>query len=283
MLTDDQLAARIGPRLRAELADLPVPDLPTALRHRQARQARRARITVALTALPVAAAAFAAAAFLPGSAAQKTAQPITQNTAYVLSHVTRALDTVPAGTIMFSRQTWGINASVVYRWDNGTRERTEVFTHGGRLETDGGAVLTGSTLTGIVIDYGRKTWEPWSFTKDAADDPILSCANWHDIMLGSGNTGETAAWLHDAVSCGVLTAAGTASVDGVTAIKLTGSIGINSPATMTYYVNPTTYLPVRLVLGHTLQADYQWLPPTPANLAKLALPAPPAGFTQERG
>jgi hypothetical protein len=283
MLTDDQLAARIGPRLHAELADLPVPDLATALRHRQARQARRTRVTVALTTLPVAAAAFAAAVFLPGSAAQKGTLNTTQNTAYVLTRVTRALTAVPAGTIMFSRQTWGINASVVYRWDNGTRDRTEVFTHVGRLETDGGNVLKGRTLTGIVIDYGSRTWERWSFTKDAADNLIPSCAHWPVIMVGSGNTGETAAWLHDAVSCGVLTAAGTASVDGVTAIKLTGTIGINSPATMTYYVNPTTYLPVRLVLGHSLQADFQWLPPTTANLAKLALPTPPAGFTQVRG
>ena len=53
MFTDDKLAERIGPRLRAELADLPVPDLLSAL-HR--RQARRVRIAAGLTALPVAAA-----------------------------------------------------------------------------------------------------------------------------------------------------------------------------------------------------------------------------------
>ena len=62
MLTDDQLAARIGPRLRAELTGLPAPDMLAALRRRQEQRARRARATAALTALPVAAMAAVAVA-----------------------------------------------------------------------------------------------------------------------------------------------------------------------------------------------------------------------------
>jgi hypothetical protein len=65
MLTDDQLATRIGPRLRDELAGLPVPDMLTALRRRRARRARvTAAVTVAVAA-PVAAVA-ALSATLPG-------------------------------------------------------------------------------------------------------------------------------------------------------------------------------------------------------------------------
>jgi hypothetical protein len=99
------------------------------------------------------------------------------------------------------------------------------------------------------------------------------------VFADSGDSRQTPAWLRGAVSCGDLKADGTVTVDGVTAIKLTGSIGPQKEA-LTYYVSPATYLPVRMTLGHRVQADFQWLPPTPANLAKLALPTPPAGFTQ---
>jgi hypothetical protein len=62
-------------------------------------------------------------------------------------------------------------------------------------------------------------------------------------------------------------------VDGVDAIKMTGSAG-----QLTLWVNPTTYLPVRFTVG-PLQNDFQWLRPTPANLALLRVPVP-AGFRQ---
>jgi hypothetical protein len=58
MLTDDQLADRIGPRLRRELADIaPPPDLPARLRRRQARHTRRSFAGAAAAAAVVAGAA----------------------------------------------------------------------------------------------------------------------------------------------------------------------------------------------------------------------------------
>jgi hypothetical protein len=60
----------------------------------------------------------------------------------------------------------------------------------------------------------------------------------------------------------------------------------NNGFTATWYVSPATYLPIRMTITRAgtgtlvLQADYQWLPPTTANLAKLNPPVPPAGFTQ---
>jgi hypothetical protein len=63
-------------------------------------------------------------------------------------------------------------------------------------------------------------------------------------------------------------------VDGIDAIKITGDSGI------TLWVSPSTYLPVRLVLGKSVrQTDFQWLVPTPANLAQLKVQVPP-GFRQ---
>src|SRR5690349_14202860 len=55
MLTDDQLADRIGPRLRRELADIAAPDdLMAGLRRRQARQTRRSLAAGAAAAAVVA-------------------------------------------------------------------------------------------------------------------------------------------------------------------------------------------------------------------------------------
>jgi len=67
--------------------------------------------------------------------------------------------------------------------------------------------------------------------------------------------------------------AGKQVVGGVDALKITASSG-----PLTLWVNPATYLPMRLEAGG-LQTDFQWLPPTPANLAMLNMPAP-AGFHQ---
>ena len=59
----------------------------------------------------------------------------------------------------------------------------------------------------------------------------------------------------------------------------------DSDSTLSWYVSPATYLPVRQTVtrrGTLLSTqDFQWLPPTAANLAKLDLPVPPPGFTRE--
>jgi hypothetical protein len=46
----------------------------------------------------------------------------------------------------------------------------------------------------------------------------------------------------------------------------------------TLWVNPATYLPVRMTIG-PVNASFEWLAPTPANLAPLHLTVP-AGFRQ---
>jgi len=81
--------------------------------------------------------------------------------------------------------------------------------------------------------------------------------------------------------CGVITADGRQRVDGIDAIKLTGRNGL----LVTLWVDPRTYLPVRVVSGVTpvagplTRTDFRWLRPTPASLAHLNLQIPP-GFRQ---
>jgi hypothetical protein len=276
MLTDDQLAARIGPRLRAELAGLPTPDMLAALRR---RRAHRARVTAALTTLPVAAAAISAAVFLPGPAA-----PATQDTAYVVSHVTQALDAMPADTIMFSHATHNSGpVPVEDTWTNGSQSRFKVFTRAGQLAYDGEQVdsRTASTWTWtwVTVNYLDKTWSRYVGRDPApAHAPSFTCAS--DSTALFNDPSQMAAWLRAGLSCGTLKADGTATVDGVTAIKLK----VN--ARVAYFVNPTTYLPVRLTGtsgSQVWQDDLEWLPPTTANRAKLNLPVPPRGFTRVSG
>jgi len=277
MLTDDELAARIGPRLRAELADLPAPDMLPVLR----RRARRTRVTAALTALPVAAAAIAAAVFLPGG----PAVPATQDTAYVVSHVTQALDAMPANAILFTQTT--VNGTVMDKWSRTGQWRVEGFTQAGQLEYVAGQATTSTTVTSVSVSYLHKTWSraasPASATGPAPSFTCGSAELDNDAVLFDPRL--MAAWLRASVSCGTLKAGGTATVDGVTDIKLVrapvSTPNFKQAGTVTYFVNPATYLPDRLTLASGANVtNLQWLPPTAANLAKLDLPAPPAAFTQ---
>jgi hypothetical protein len=272
MLTDDQLAARIGPRLRAELDGLPAPDMLAALRR------RRARVTAALTTLPVAAAAVAAAVVLSGPAAPAAQQA--QDTAYVASHVTQALDAVPASTIMYMQITWALHSVVNDRWASGRRLRTETF-RAGQLVSESASTGT-NTSTSVNVNYRDRTWSrsTESLGPFSATAPAMSCANAGDQPIYA-NPSWMAAEIRTIVSCGLLKADGTATAGGVTAIRLA-----SKDNSATWYVSPATYLPIRITTTQPgtgtliLQIDFQWLPPTTANLAKMNLPVPPAGFTQ---
>ena len=90
--------------------------------------------------------------------------------------------------------------------------------------------------------------------------------------------------LHTAISCETLTEAGQQRVDGIEATRLTSSAG--SLISDTIWVNPATYLPVRVVIrlaaGPSVvqrTADITWLKPTAQNQAALTVYIP-AGFRQ---
>jgi hypothetical protein len=288
MLTDDQLAARIGPRLRAELAGLPTPDMLAALRR---RRARRARVTAALTTLPVAAAAIAAAIVLPGAAAPTVQHA--QDTAYVVSHATQALTTVPAGTILSMQwTTTGPGSQVRDIWQRDSDLRMESFASG-QLVSESVSTIRGTTRTVVRISYQHRTWSRSAFPIGKSSAPSaaaralaqghIACDRANESFGISDKASVMAAKLRAWESCGWLKADGTATAGGVTAIRLTTPT--DDGYTTTWYINPATYLPIRQTVtqqGTLLSTnDFQWLPPTPANLAKLNLPTPPRGFTQE--
>jgi hypothetical protein len=146
--------------------------------------------------------------------------------------------------------------------------------------------LTGNTATGV--DYGAKAW--WQTQIPPSENkpsPIIAptCANDGKFAV-LDSPPQWAADIKEALSCGLYKTAGTEQVDGVDAIKLE-PVGPHI-ITAVLWLDPSTYLPVK-ISTYSVNADnslsfmytesVSWLPPTSANLAKLAPPIP-AGFTK---
>jgi hypothetical protein len=89
-----------------------------------------------------------------------------------------------------------------------------------------------------------------------------------------------------ALSCHLFRPEGRQVVDGIRARRLAATPGLlrqlsiqaGIPAkTMSLFLDPATFLPVRLAMGDQGRVDYTWLKPTPAHLSLLRLKVP-AGF-----
>jgi len=123
-------------------------------------------------------------------------------------------------------------------------------------------------LTTVTVDYRDRTW--WRATQalsaGARTPAHRSC------LSGALPTSET--WpsiIRQELSCGAYTEDGRQRVDGIDAIKLTGSSGV------VLWIDPGTYLPVRQAFPGVGVTDFRWYRATPASLAKLKLTVP-AGF-----
>jgi hypothetical protein len=248
----------------------------------------RRRIPGAVAVAAVAAAAGTAIAFIPSGPA-KPAPVATKATAYVVSHVTRALDAMPGNTVFFMQMTTvpassGNNSD---HWDAGQQSRMESFTLTGQPISDSGISLSGPvtrlTQTVIIVDYQNKTWRRISRYYGNGSEPAIrwNCTSATTSSI-DGNPQEMAAQLHTLLSCGELKVVGNGTVNGVPTVKLSGDFQ-GGPAA-TYWVNTRTFLPFRFTAPRgggapVLEWNMQWLPATAANLAKLKVPIP-AGFTQ---
>jgi hypothetical protein len=245
----------------------------------------RRRIPGAVAVVAVAAAASTAVALSPSGPAKPAPVAATHTTAYVVSHLTRALDAMPGSTI-FVTQRIPARGPIMDTWtDQGHRSRLETFTRAGHPVSDGGISFS-SSPTGMTwqtsVDYKNKTW--WRSAGPYENGTpelrkVWTCSNvgTDDVI---GNPHEMAAQLRTALSCGDLKVVGSGTLDGVSAVELSGHFR-NGDAALTYWVNATTYLPFRFTAkaSGTFQMNLRWLPPTAANLAQLNVPVP-AGFTQ---
>ncbi len=275
---------------------------PAGLAHTAGRLHRR-RLTIRAavaggTAAVTAAAVVAAAAGAIGGPARTGASVAkARDVAYVVSRVERAL----AGEhLVFYGQTTS-NGGPGPTWAYGPRNRTEEFSHGQPYWVMGTALIHGK-LTGVYVTYYNREWSlsPQSIPPNACSE---------EAALGMGGppvaTNHWADFVNQTLACGAATVTGHVRINGAETTKITGtpitvklSAGYArvvhekwARARWTLYVNPKTYLPVRIIGStqtfggagggslFTSVTDVRWLRPTAANIAK-ALATIPAGFHQ---
>jgi hypothetical protein len=288
---------------------------PALVRHAARRYRRRRLAARGAIAAGTAAAAAAAVAIsvLPGPSPAPGAVHAT-DVAFIVRHVQRALanhddylqytrtaPTFSAGYVGPSPAATGYLYAWSYRGQSRTVTASAAKAGKGRPLDESGTVVVraahGMTTTAFVeVVYGRKTWFRECYTGRTPRSDPNSASSW-------------AAQVRRDLSSGTFVVAGHQRVGGVDAIKLveksnTPIVSVSGKRfrmpSLTLWVDPTTYLPVRVttmwfstLAGKTplnapvtqlasievLGTDFRWLPPTAANLANLNITIP-RGFRQ---
>ncbi len=209
------------------------------------------------------------------------AAPHTVDVAYVVHGVQQALN---ANT--------DVLRELVHAPDGQTRAPTteETWSRGGTDTTHTitlnpqGPPMTGALVTitphrtiSIVIDYATQSYTERTYPF-GSDHP-------GPAPLPATPMGQ-AATLRAQVATGQVTLVGTTTVNGQQALALRDTS--SKYGVIELWVDPTTYLPIQEIdvpagasvdSDQSIRTEYQWLPPTPANLAQLTLNgAIPPGF-----
>jgi hypothetical protein len=190
-------------------------------------------------------------------------------------------------------------------WAYGRRSRWEVFS-GSKPGWDQGTALVGGKLVFAYVTYfdHRYSLSPLApqeasvCSKDAAlsmGAPVIPTTHW-------------TAFIDTTLACGAASVSGHVWIDGMETTKITGrpltvrlSAGYSkvvkekfATARWALYVNPVTYLPVRMYgstetfgggagsFTSSFVTDVRWLPPTRANIAQTLVRIPP-GFQRFYG
>jgi hypothetical protein len=297
--------------------------VPDGLLERARRHRRRQRTAIggaAFGATAVAGAAAVAASGLAGSGPRPASTLHAQTTAYVVKHAERALSAATGGTALeeihtTARNAWftvithprtggvtlplnalgsSASASQLNVWAYRGRLRQQGLTAGGQLVFDADRTTVTSpaglrTSSGTGASYSSRTW--WHAVSTAGAAPAgtspPSCLT-TSLAPPTGGATDWSAQIHEALACGLFRIAGTQQVDGTGTVKLVAARPQPGPAGVrqTLWVNPATYLPVRVSWvwpdgqhQGSLVGDFRWLPPSPARLRLLTTPVP-AGFRQ---
>jgi hypothetical protein len=277
-------------RAQAAIAAAQAEESPTV--HRRVRGPRRRRLfPVASLVATAAVVATLLALLLPGSPASHAPQI---DTAAYVTHVENALTSAnqdnlisyartqyPAGTYLTfmdnaedigflvgtnPKQPGALGVSSMVRWSYQGTSRFAAYNDDGQpVFTQRVQTSAHSPGTATTVVYRNGTW--WRTTLRAmspAHDPD-TCGP--GIQMGAGGW---VGYIRTALSCGELTADGRQRMDGMNTIKFAGRNGL------TLWVNPATYLPVRLRsdFGRMSQTDFRWLSPTLARLDQLSVTIP---------
>jgi hypothetical protein len=135
----------------------------------------------------------------------------------------------------------------------------------------------------------------WFFTQPAGSSEQFTKTEMIDVQYGNRTWSDTTSqWgfmsaeasfdsLRQAIADGKFGTPRTTVLNGQTVLEVTARQDVDGSVTViTYWVDPGSYLPVRMLArnsGMTHQVDYAFLPPTAANIAQLKVTIP-AGFTR---
>jgi hypothetical protein len=275
----------------------------------KARAHRRHRRIAARTALACGTAAVTAAAVIAATGpGQGAPAPVGARTAaYVIQRMGKAL--ANTNMVMQTETTFSPAFPGIMQWSY--RGNVRIVQSGfippaampespwaqGQESWGVGTATINGKRTYVQVDYRRHEW----YATPALGFAPNGCSN-GPVWAEEGGPGNWATYIRQALSCGEFTIAGQAWVNGTKTIKITGSMtqpdfwsgphGEN-PETLradaTLYVDPSTYLPVRVIwknssetadgkpLHGTVRQDIRLLPPTPRNLARASVTIP-AGF-----
>jgi hypothetical protein len=225
---------------------------------RRARRDRRRRIVSRVSAAAVAVAVTVAGAVIVSNGTTGASRDSgTHTTAYVVKHVESALDAV--NKIAYMHYTSHFVAPMdiwAYDGPQGQAYRTEYFDPvRGELFQEVGMTATPTNYqTYIAAYFDNKTWSKQSYQGPKPSE--TGCR--FSLPTSWATYPEIAAGLRKDLACGALSSEGMQQVDGVNALKL---VSVQRPrfgpktlgsVTTIIWVDPATYLPVRLTTQWTV-------------------------------
>lgn len=255
---------------------------------------RRAhRIQRARYAAVAGAAAVAAAVTLTVSSGGTAAQQPTQ--AYVISHMTSALAAPSlADDVIHTVTTQAGLARPIQGWyaQDAARVVQPRLTYGWHR--------SGPTYVIEYVNYRTRTWQQSPISDLPTFLAPISDTGFGESLTGCHLPSDSSflksnwrSYIRDVLGCGAFKVTGHTRIGGTAVIVLTRSTRVGEASqsftvVRVLEVNAATYLPVRLdfrsQMGSRIvsqQNDFQWLPPTAANRAYLAISIPP-GFRHTR-
>lgn len=289
-MNDDELATAVQESVTGVHMTIPADQI---VRRSRAIRARR-RVPALAAALTVTAAAVVAVpSLLPGAQAGGGLAAAHS----LRSRLLAAIDTA-RGDILLAQgepsgpgQNGGSEQTLTYPWYPRPGQQVRIHTIG--LGTDGKLFRDDESIFTMPAGHSTPAMNPVDGDADltvtgtyfAVFPARHAWGKWHHLTLTLGLSADPAGIRHQLVS-GQFKIIRRGVVDGREAIEL-GLTGLSSRTTGLHataarlWVDAASYLPLRQVLqfstGRQYIADYQFLPATPANLAKLRLVIP-AGY-----
>lgn len=277
--------------------DVAAPDgLLDAARARRRRRQRRLVVRACAAAGTAAAVAAAAVVLATGRSA---GQPPMLTDAYVVRQVQAALSAAQAndGKVMQAvTRIPAFQGGTITSWTYRDAGLDQVpLAHGPRIQAH---QVAGSAATYTFVDYPSRTWSREVVKLRPGERPMTipelgqlsttpGCAK---AMASRAPVLDWPGYLRAELACGAFRYSGYATVDGTRVVTLTSVPVPGAADRETLWVSPRTYLPVRVVsqplpyvgmmlpgANQPVVSNFQWLPPTPANVAKVSAIIP-AGF-----